>query len=81
MTSSHAKLTGNDVARALASYMQSDKIKIAIIDFSLKTKKQNINDEQLSFGSFVVTESSGQISALRSHSNLPTIDFLINKDF
>ena len=81
VTSSHAKLTGNDVARALASYMQSDKIKIAIIDFSLKTKKQNINDEQLSFGSFVVTESSGQISALRSHSNLPTIDFLINKDF
>jgi uncharacterized protein involved in exopolysaccharide biosynthesis len=81
MTSSHAKLTGNDVARALASYMQSDAVKVAVIDFSSMAKKLDFDDERLSIGSFVVSESAGHISILRPDGDLGAMELLSHRGF
>jgi uncharacterized protein involved in exopolysaccharide biosynthesis len=81
VTSSLAKMTGNDVAQALASYMQSDTMKIAIIDFSSKAKKLDINHERLSVGSFVVAESAGHVSILRPSGDLAAMELLSQRNF
>ena len=81
ITSSRAKLTGNDVSRALASYMQSDSTNIAVIDFSLRVKKLDIDDERLSIGSFLVSENLGHVSVLRPDSELAVMEMLSQKDF
>jgi uncharacterized protein involved in exopolysaccharide biosynthesis len=81
VTSQRAKLTGNDVARALASYVQADGLKIAVVDFSSKSKKLNIEKKRLSIGSFVVAESVGNVSVLRPNDNLAAIELLSQRDF
>jgi uncharacterized protein involved in exopolysaccharide biosynthesis len=81
VTSSRAKMTGNSVARALASYMQSDTMEVAVIDFSSKAKKLDIDEEKLSVGSFDVTESAGNISILIPGNNLSAMESLSLKDF
>jgi hypothetical protein len=81
ITSSRARLTGNDVSRALASYMQSDSTDIAVIDFSLRGKKLDIDDERLSIGSFLVSENLGHVSVLRPDSELAVMEMLSQKDF
>ncbi|MDB9804246.1 hypothetical protein OAC09_04150, partial [Amylibacter sp.] len=81
VSSLNAKLTGNDVARALASYMQSDTLKIAVIDFSSKSKKLDIEKERLSVGSFVVAESVGNVSVLKPNDNLVAMELLSQRDF
>jgi hypothetical protein len=81
VTSSRAKMTGNDVARALASYMQSESMKVAVIDFSSRAKKQEIDGKRLSVGSFVVAESAGYISVLKPDGDLAAMELLSHKDF
>jgi uncharacterized protein involved in exopolysaccharide biosynthesis len=81
VTSSRAKMTGNDVARALASYMQSESMKVAVIDFSSRAKKQEIDGERLSVGSFVVAESAGYISVLKPDGDLAAMELLSHRDF
>ena len=81
VTSSRAKMTGNGVARALAGYMQSDTMKVAVIDFSSKAKKLDIDEEKLSVGSFDVAESADQISVLIPGDNLSVMESLSHKDF
>ncbi|MDB9759821.1 Wzz/FepE/Etk N-terminal domain-containing protein [Planktomarina sp.] len=81
VTSSRAKLTGNDVARALASYMQSDAMTVAVIDFSFRGKNLDINSERVSAGSFVVAESVGHVSILRPDGDLAAMELLSQKDF
>ena len=81
VTSLRARLTGNDVARALASYMESGTIKVAVIDFSSRSKKLDIDAERQSVGSFVVAESAGDVSILRPDSDLAAIELLSNRDF
>jgi polysaccharide biosynthesis transport protein len=81
VTSSRTKLTGNDVARALASYMQSETMKVAVIDFSSSAKKLNIDHEKRSVGSFVIADSAGHISILKPMGNLPAIELLGQKSF
>ena len=81
VTSSRAKMTGNDVARALASYMQSETMKVAVIDFSSRAKKLDIDSERLSVGSFVVAESAGQISVLRPDGDLSSHGVIKSKRF
>ncbi|MDC1265098.1 hypothetical protein N8Z93_06095, partial [Amylibacter sp.] len=81
VTSSRAKLSGNDVARTLASYMQSDNMKVAVIDFSSKAKKLDIDRERPSIGSFAVTENVGHISILRPDDNLAAIEMLSQRSF
>jgi uncharacterized protein involved in exopolysaccharide biosynthesis len=81
VTSSRAKLTANDMARALASYMQSDSMRIMVIDFSSKTKRQDNDPERLSIGSFVVAESDGNVSALKPADDFSAMELLSQKDF
>lgn len=81
LTSSHAKLTSNDIAQALASYMQSNTMKVGVINFSSQPKKLNIDDDALAVGSFIVTKSIEHISVLTTGKNLTTMEFLIRRDF
>jgi uncharacterized protein involved in exopolysaccharide biosynthesis len=81
VTSSRAKLTGNDVARALASYMQSDTMTVAVIDFSSRAKKQDIDCKRLSVGSFVVVESASHVSILRPNDDLAAVELLSQRNF
>jgi uncharacterized protein involved in exopolysaccharide biosynthesis len=81
VTSSRAKLTGNDVARALASYMQSDTMTVALINFSSKAKKLDIDVDRLTIGSFVVAESAGHVSVLRPDGDLAAIELLSQQNF
>ena len=81
VTASRTKLTGNDVARALASYMQSDTVKVAVVDFSSRAKKLGIDLERLSVGSFVVAESAGHISILRPDGDLAAMELLSQRSF
>ena len=81
ITSSRAKLTSNEVAQGLAFYMQSETTKVAIIDFSPRAKKLEINSESLSIGSFIVAESAAYMSVLQPDSDLETIELISHKKF
>jgi hypothetical protein len=81
VTSSRSKLSGKDAARALASYMKSDNMKVAVIDFSSKAKKLDFNDEMLSVESFVISEHAGLISVLRPDGDLTAMELLIQRGF
>ncbi|MDA9283494.1 hypothetical protein N9P77_03580, partial [Amylibacter sp.] len=81
VTASRTKLTGNDVARALASYMQSDSVKVAVVDFSSRAKKLGIDLERLSVGSFIVAESAGHISILRPDGDTAAMELLSQRSF
>jgi uncharacterized protein involved in exopolysaccharide biosynthesis len=81
ITSLSAQLTGNDLARAIAMYMQSDSIKVAVIDFSSKAKKLDIGARRFSFESFVVAESAGNVSVLTPNNDLTAMELLSQKDF
>ncbi|MDC0505054.1 Wzz/FepE/Etk N-terminal domain-containing protein [Amylibacter sp.] len=81
VTASRTKLAGNDVARALASYMQSDTVKVAVVDFSSRAKKLGIDLERLSIGSFVVAESVDHISILRPDGDLAAMELLSQRSF
>ena len=81
VTSSRSKLLGKDAARALASYMQSDTMKIAVIDFSSRAKKLDINEEILSVGSFLISEHTDHTSVLRPDGDVAAMELLGQKDF
>jgi hypothetical protein len=81
VTASCTKLTGNDVARALASYMQSDTVNVAVIDFSSRAKKLDVDHDGLSVGSFVVVENVGHVSILRPDGDLTAMELLSQRGF
>jgi uncharacterized protein involved in exopolysaccharide biosynthesis len=81
VTSSRSKLSGKDAARALASYMQSDTMKVAVIDFSSRAKKLDLDGEILSVGSFLISEHAGHISVIIPDSDEAAMELLGQKDF
>ncbi|MDB9851176.1 Wzz/FepE/Etk N-terminal domain-containing protein [Amylibacter sp.] len=81
VTSSRAKMMGCDVARALASYMQSETMKVAVIDFSSKAKKLDVDIERLSVESYIVSETAGHISVLRPDGDFAAMELLSDRDF
>jgi uncharacterized protein involved in exopolysaccharide biosynthesis len=81
VTSSRSKLSADDTARALASFMQSDTMKVAVLNFSSRAKKLDVDYERLSIGSFVVTEHDGHVSILSPEDDLKTVELLSKKDF
>ena len=81
VTSLRAKLTGNDVARALASCMQSKTSRVAVINFSRNDEKLSSQSETVSVGSFAVIEVDGQVSALMPDSDVSVSDLLSQRDF
>ncbi|MDA9345652.1 hypothetical protein N9R74_02195, partial [bacterium] len=81
VTASRTKLAGHDVARALASYMQSDTVNVAVVDFSSRAKKLDVNHDGPSVGSFVVAESVGHVSILRPDGDLTAMELLSQRGF
>ena len=81
ITSSRSRLSGDDASRAIASYMQSDTLKIAVLRFSSKAKNPDIDCERLSTGAFVVAEHVGCVSVLRPDGDLKAMELLGKKDF
>ena len=81
VTSLRTKLTGNDVAKAIAMYMQSDTMKIAIINFSSKAKNFDVNEGNFSHETFVVAESVGGVSVLKPKDDLTALELLSQKSF
>jgi uncharacterized protein involved in exopolysaccharide biosynthesis len=81
VTSSRSRLSGEVTACALASYMQSDTMKVALINFSSNAKKLDVDDEKLSVGSFFVAECVGNVSDLRPDGNLTAMELLAQKGF
>ncbi|MDC3304384.1 hypothetical protein OAV15_04280, partial [Amylibacter sp.] len=81
VTSSRSKVSGNDTALALASYMQSETIKVAVINFSSRPKRLDIDYKRLSDGSFVVIESADHVSVLSPDSDLAALELLAQRGF
>ncbi len=81
VTSSRSKLTSNDVAKALAIYMQSDKIKVAIINFSSRERKQDTDDEKLSDEPLVVADISRNVTILKPRITTTAMELLSERDF
>ena len=81
VTSSRSRLSAKDAARALASYMKSDTMKVAVIDFSSRAKKLDFEDEMLSVESFVISEHADLISVLRPDGDLTAMELLIQRGF
>jgi len=81
VTSTRANSTANNVARAIASYMQSDSMKVAVIDFSQRANKLDINKENLLIGSFIVSESEGNVSVLMPSDVSAAIELLGQRNF
>ena len=81
VTSSRTRFISSDVAKTLASYIQTDTIKVAIIDFSSKERIPDIDTKRLSGETFIVSEHIGNVSVLRPASNYLAIDLLSQKDF
>jgi uncharacterized protein involved in exopolysaccharide biosynthesis len=81
ITSSNAKMTSSDVARALAVYMQSDIVKIAIINFSSHNKKLDIDNKISTVGSFVISESTDHVSVLKLGKNVSEMDLVSKRNF
>jgi hypothetical protein len=81
VTSSRSKLSGYDAAQALACYMQSDTMKVAVINFSSRAKKLDIDYERLSEGPFVVAERAGHVSILRPDGDLTAMELLSQRGF
>ncbi|MDA9947516.1 Wzz/FepE/Etk N-terminal domain-containing protein [Planktomarina temperata] len=81
VTASRTKLTGSDVARALASYMQSDTVKVAVVDFSSSAKKLGGDHDLPSVGSFVIAENAGHVSILAPGSDITAMELLSQRDF
>lgn len=81
VTSSKSKLSGDDIARALASYMQTDTMKLAVINFSACAKNLEIDIEKSSVGSFVVAERANHLSVLRPEGDLVAMELLAKRSF
>jgi polysaccharide biosynthesis transport protein len=81
LTSSNSKLKSINLAYAIASYMQSKDMKIAIINFSAGQKDIAHESDKLTIGSFSISEEVERISVLRPINNLKPIDALGEKDF
>jgi uncharacterized protein involved in exopolysaccharide biosynthesis len=81
VTSSRTKLSGGDVARALACYMYSNSMKVAVINFSSNTRKLDNDADTLFVESFVVTEATEHVSILRPNGHLAAMKLLSQKDF
>ena len=81
VTSSCSKMIAIELAQAIALTMQSETTKIALINFSSKSKKLNIDVKQASNGSYDLDVSEGYVSVLKPIGNLPAMELISQKDF
>jgi uncharacterized protein involved in exopolysaccharide biosynthesis len=80
-TSLNSRLKGSNVAKALASYMQSDHLKIAIIDLSLNSNQINNKTKPLYDGLFTLIGKEANICILEPNNKLKSIEFLGQRNF
>jgi hypothetical protein len=81
-TSLNSRLKAYDLAKALATYMQSDIVKIAVINFSEKTLTNHISEKNaLSHNLFITAEVYKNISILHTRKDLVLIELLGQSDF
>lgn len=80
-TSINSKLSGNDIAKAIATYMHSGDLKIALINFNLNHQDSISNETKDTIGSFNVIENLATISILQPNTKLGSIEFLARRDF
>jgi uncharacterized protein involved in exopolysaccharide biosynthesis len=81
VTSSNPRLFGFDISRALASYMNSDDMKIGIINFSDKSQKIPVGIETDDLGLFYIDDNFSNVSILKPNSELQAIDLVSKHDF
>jgi hypothetical protein len=65
----------------LGSYMQSDDLKIALVNFSEKINQSKANNDQKSFGLFTTIEKVSGLTTLHPNNKLGAIDFVARRDF
>ena len=73
ITSASSRLKSIDLARGLATYMQTDQYNIGIINFSEQTEKLKSFD---TVGSFFIKSKVGNVSHLQPKNIENTVDFL-----
>ena len=81
VSSLNTKLKSVELARLLASFMQIDIMKIAIIDFSRKAKVSINIDVSDTVGAFCIIENDDKVSLLQLKSDQNPIDFISQRDF
>lgn len=80
-TSLNSRLKGNDLAKAVAIYMQADKIKIALINFTTYQQGSKTQNAIKSIGLFSIAENINDISVLHPSNKLGALEFLGRRDF
>jgi hypothetical protein len=61
--------------------MQSDTVNVAVVDFSSRAKKLDVDHDLPSVGSFVIAENAGHVSILTPGSNITAMELLSERDF
>lgn len=80
-TSLNSKLKSKDLARALASYMNTDDLNIAIINFTFNTKNISHKDRPKLFKTFTTIENSHGLTVLQPDNQFKSIEFIARNDF
>lgn len=81
ISSSKTKLKSNNLANMVASFMQQDKLKVAIIDFSAKDIVIDKKLKSNNFGPYQLVQEKDCISILQPINNSLPLNFLSNKNF
>ena len=80
-TSLNSRLKGNNVANALASYMQLDDLKIALINLSSKSLQINNKVKTTSGGEFTIINSEFKLVELQPNNELSPIEAIGRQNF
>lgn len=81
VTSSSSSLNSNVLARAIAGYMQTSDLNIAIIDFSCREKSILADEASQGIDLYEITEKNGKVSVLMPKIEKDALAFLSNRNF
>ena len=79
LTSFNAKLKAVNLAMALATFMQTDNLRIGIINFSENNEEPN--GDFILVGNFMIIKEVDKVAVLKPKSHIQNIEFLGQKDF
>ena len=80
-SSSSAKLKSINIASCLASYMQTEDLSFAVIDFSSTKNRPNANHNVALDGPFMIEGVEGQVSTLVPKNDLDPMEFISHRQF
>jgi len=81
VTSLNSRLNGYEISKMIASYMNSENLTIALIDFNTKNSYSIPLIEKNSDDLFTVFEMNSDISIIKPKTAFETIDFVGRRDF